>query len=480
MKVSVFKNFNKIELNADLSSILDQIRTGKFKEKILELRELVRNDKIVEYNDKKRSLPAFTPSGIFEGGRKLDLLKEYSGCIVLDLDKLTPEQLIAAKSKIISIPYTYSCFISPGGLGLKILVKVMSRPVYHKQVFEEVKNYYRNQLDLPIDPSGKDITRLCFVSWDPELFLNPSSTLFQTKIYRVEEDVEYIVGKIEKSGIDLTDGYTHWLNIGFALVDALGEEGRSYFHRISVFYPCYDRDACDAQFDKCIHSKRSGVTIATLFHHAKEHGIDISGLRSIRENAKKLSHTYKDKMDLLSVEEPVPPGSKGRKRKNNITVIEEYLGNHYNIRYNIVTAKLEIRKLTPHEPEREPVSSPESVCPSGEPAISNDGFNTSFSPITDYMENSILRELLKNNIKCNSALLNNILYSDYSGFYDPFREYFSQLPAWDGTTDYILQLADTVATTSQVPASLFLGTQILSPFFLETHILSPLFPNCLF
>ncbi|MGA3014007.1 MAG: VapE domain-containing protein [Bacteroidales bacterium] len=65
------------------------------------------------------------------------------------------------------------------------------------------------------------------------------------------------------------------------------------------------------------------------------------------------------------------------------------------------------------------------------------------------MENSLLRELLKNNIKFSIALLRSILYSDYSDIFDPFQEYFDRLPEWDGRTDYIGILAETIPTTSQ-------------------------------
>jgi hypothetical protein len=67
----------------------EQIPSGKYKPHIDDLRELVRLGNKDEYNDIKRTLPAFTPSGLFEGGMKLENLKEYSGCIVLDIDNLS-------------------------------------------------------------------------------------------------------------------------------------------------------------------------------------------------------------------------------------------------------------------------------------------------------------------------------------------------------------------------------------------------------
>ena len=62
MKVTLFRNFNQVAGNLELDHILEQIRSGKYKAKIQSLRELLRQGREDEYNDKKRSLPAFTPS----------------------------------------------------------------------------------------------------------------------------------------------------------------------------------------------------------------------------------------------------------------------------------------------------------------------------------------------------------------------------------------------------------------------------------
>jgi len=280
MKVSLFKNFNQVEQNLELDVILDQIKMGKFKARILHLRELVRQRRMDEYNDQKRSLPGFTPSGLFKGGRKLQHLKEYSGIIVLDLDDLSQDQLVAIRSRVEELKFTYCCFISPGGNGLKILVRVFSRPVLHKQAFNQVKDYYERELNVLIDPSGKDVTRLCFVSWDELLYLNPSSDVFKTYVNLVEEDIDMIVRQIEAKKLDITVDYDTWIRIGFSLTDALGEEGRSYFHRLSVFYPSYTQADCNLQYNRCLHAGNTGITSATFFHYARDQGIDISTCRS--------------------------------------------------------------------------------------------------------------------------------------------------------------------------------------------------------
>ena len=69
--------------------------------------------------------------------------------------------------------------------------------------------------------------------------------------------------------------------------------------------------------------------------------------------------------------------------------------------------------------------------------------------MNDYIENSMLRELLKNKVKTNMSGLRNLLYSDFCELFNPFSTYFESLPAWDEQTDYIAQLADTITTTHQ-------------------------------
>lgn len=88
-------------------------------------------------------------------------------------------------------------------------------------------------------------------------------------------DVEALVSAVEASGIDITAAYSDWLAIGFALVSELGEEGRSLFHRLSRFYPGYDMAEADRQYMVCLRDGSREISIATLFHIAKTHGIVI-------------------------------------------------------------------------------------------------------------------------------------------------------------------------------------------------------------
>lgn len=71
-----------------------------------------------------------------------------------------------------------------------------------------------------------------------------------------------------------------------------------------------------------------------------------------------------------------------------------------------------------------------------------------YQPITDYLLNSLIREMSKKGISCGPTLLRNLLMSNFTPVFNPFKNYFGSLSAWDGITDHIGLLAGTVSTTN--------------------------------
>ena len=133
--VTIFKNFNEVVEHKTISTILEEIKTGKYRPGIIYLRKSLAENKTEAYNKAKKSLPAFTPSGKFVGGRKLEFLAKYSSCIILDIDKLSAADLQNAKHLANQSEFTFASFISPSGIGLKILVKINSDKADHKEAF---------------------------------------------------------------------------------------------------------------------------------------------------------------------------------------------------------------------------------------------------------------------------------------------------------------------------------------------------------
>ena len=190
--ITIFKNFNEVIEHKTIPEILHEIKTGKYRPGITYLRKSLAENKLEAYEKAKKSLPAFTPSGKFVGGRKMEFLEAYSNFIILDIDKLSQTDLQNAKHKANQSEYTYASFISPSGNGLKILVKVNTTKEDHKETFLAIQKHYETLLNHEIDKSGKDITRLCFYSFDDNLYHNEAAIVFasETKQSSHTEPVE--------------------------------------------------------------------------------------------------------------------------------------------------------------------------------------------------------------------------------------------------------------------------------------------------
>lgn len=111
-----------------------------------------------------------------------------------------------------------------------------------------------------------------------------------------DNDVECLVSLCEQQGTDIAPSYEEWVRLGFALVDGYGENGRDYFLRLSSLHIGCTPEAAESQYDKCLHSDNSGITISTFFHLAKRAGISISmpnGKMAIWQNGNLRDHSDK-------------------------------------------------------------------------------------------------------------------------------------------------------------------------------------------
>lgn len=181
--VSMFKNCKSNEpRNANLFSICEAITSGKYAEPIKNLRDSILNGDFESAEKVKTEiLPAFTPSGSFDHGRRRENLIKYNNLQVLDFDNIDENFYDASFKAAIDIPYTVFAFRSPSGDGLKILVAVNSNADQHEITFAEVSSYYESIIGLKIDRTGKDVNRLCVVSSDEKAFLNEEATFFEVK-----------------------------------------------------------------------------------------------------------------------------------------------------------------------------------------------------------------------------------------------------------------------------------------------------------
>lgn len=173
-KISQFKTARDsapMRYSLTISQALDRISNGSVKKQILELRAETSK---VKRDELKKELTAVTFGGEFIKRSKKDL-KESSGFMILDFDKL--EDCHEFKENLKINEYIYSAWISPSGDGVKALVKIPK--VLDNEQYASYYVAFVEALNEPsIDKSGKDISRLCFESYDPELWINEHSLLW--------------------------------------------------------------------------------------------------------------------------------------------------------------------------------------------------------------------------------------------------------------------------------------------------------------
>ncbi|GHV68837.1 hypothetical protein FACS1894199_16690 [Bacteroidia bacterium] len=88
-------------------------------------------------------------------------------------------------------------------------------------------------------------------------------------------DIEIITERIERAKTDIASTYADWRDLGFALSDELGEAGRTYYHRLSRYYPNYATEETDKQYTQCLNAHGHGITIKTFYHLAQTAAINI-------------------------------------------------------------------------------------------------------------------------------------------------------------------------------------------------------------
>jgi hypothetical protein len=164
----------------ELKQIFDEIKNPDSKDlKIIESR---RKGEDVD----KTNLRSYVFGALFKAKRrrKQDLLTG-TGIAILDYDNLNKYNVDPRDFKHQLFDYytfIIAAFISPSGDGVKFLVNI---PVVDSA--EDYTSHYNALFDdmsrYPgLDPSGKDITRLCFTSYDDEILYREDPILWDYKI----------------------------------------------------------------------------------------------------------------------------------------------------------------------------------------------------------------------------------------------------------------------------------------------------------
>lgn len=199
--VSLFKNVNPYSKTNDyeIEKVLEAIKNPKQKtvEIVDTARKLKQKDE-KQYANFKKSVPVVTYGGSFHERRKSSLIKP-SGFIYFDVDPKQQQETIDVE-KIKDKPYVHAIWNSIGGEGYAGLIKTSDDIDSYKysKIYKQVQQLLRTE-GIILD-NVSDISRSNFISYDPDIYINPESIVYIPKI-ELEAKVKkqnYVITKKDK------------------------------------------------------------------------------------------------------------------------------------------------------------------------------------------------------------------------------------------------------------------------------------------
>ena len=164
-----------------MNELIEVIKNEKFFKgvNILGLQELLRS----ETNKKTREIikekfPAFITSGIYSDNIRGVNTLGHNDSFVFDFDSLTETDIKELLQKSQQWKPCWVAFRSPGGEGVKLVVRTKGATVKnHVAVWLSIVEQMKLHLgEFKVDQSGKNINRLCFIPFDPEVIYRENVT----------------------------------------------------------------------------------------------------------------------------------------------------------------------------------------------------------------------------------------------------------------------------------------------------------------
>ena len=420
---NIFLDFYRIIAEMTEEEIVSAIGSAKYRNIVESVRRTFLEQGEKAANEEKKKLPSVTFSANYRGGRSNATLVKYLGYIVIDIDHLSKEELARILQTVRACSYTRIAFISPKGMGLKIIAHTQ-RPDgtlpdtiqeiedFHNAAYNKVASFYSQLCQTEIDTSGQDVGRTCLLSYDPGIYFNRDATPFiveQPPLFYKTQKKKKTPGRkkqetdnnpvSEETALNYHSSHASLmvtLNYYHNKSEKYTEGNRNnYLHHLACKYnrhgiPEQEAAAFIKSLFTDLPAEETDSLIASAYAHTEEF------------NTSKLNSTQKRMLQ-----------------------IEQHISECYETRYNELLHIMEYRRRVSETEQPDP-----------------------FRILDDRMENSIWMEMNELGYACNVKMIQNLIYSDFSSSYHPIRKYFKELPEWDGI-DYIRILADSVRTNHQ-------------------------------
>lgn len=198
-----------------LETIHNAILTNEhYKRLTLEYRAILANpdaDEKTKRIFKAQKFDFVTTSGTFSYISSKSLIA-HSNFICIDIDKIMEvDELQKLRKTLLEDtnlgPSMALLFVSPSGVGVKwVLHFKYTDFASHLRVFTAISSYILNRYGVEIDQACKDISRACFLAWDPEAILRPDPVPISQDFIELwaPQEVKFDVSEQKMKGGDET------------------------------------------------------------------------------------------------------------------------------------------------------------------------------------------------------------------------------------------------------------------------------------
>ena len=431
IKATAYKGYTNVSKETSIKQFVELIRYSPQGSRMIDkIDTYLQNNEIDKANNVKKQLPFFTLTSNYEHTRRDYSIKCYNQTPILDFDDLEKEKIAFIRELIENDPNTVLCFLSPRRSGLKVLV-YMDTPKadnlrrgllegrtvdfamlekFHATMYEMARKHFEKLTGEKVDTSGKDLGRGVYLSQDEEVYFNEA----------LLEKIVPITNIVNKPDKNAKKKRGTKLSVDLAELDGVNVEER--FKRL--FIKALDSTRKKFTFEEGSRNSflnQLGVTCYRKyipFEQALVMAVEKYG-NSGEDIATPLQNGYQYSSKADEADD---------KKRPLIEKVTDFLNDAYEFRFNEVAEKVEYKSKV--------------ICYGNEKVIEH------FQTMEDRDINSVFVEMQKSGIKGSKNYLKAVIQSDFSPSYNPFVEYFTTLPPWDGN-DYIAELADMVTTTNR-------------------------------
>jgi hypothetical protein len=405
----------------DMEYIVGLLKNGKDAEAILSVRRKLNMAFLARTTDLSGKLPVLAFGSTFKKNGDGIQLRRYNGYVLLEVNGLESQnEAEAVRREAAALPQTLLAFVGLSGRSVKIVVpfvlpdgslpkKEEQARMFHAAAYQLAVRHYQPQLGSIISLKEPFLSRGCRMSVDPDAYYNPEALSLQVKLPpapsakpgrpkgRKAKPGRYtatagkaaeVSGKrLEDEGIRYEPGHhnEYVMRTGY-LFNLYGvPEAEAVAWAIEAFAD-YGAENVESTFRSCYAGE-------------EEHG---------------------------SVRLPRSAGGKGRREADEankpaeVEAIEAFLLSQAEFRHNVITHHCEIRWTE----------------------------EAGFLPLTDRDVNTLWGRMNKTVGRVYLTDIYNVIHSEFVPLFNPFQSYFDHLPSWDGVSDPIGDLADTVHVKS--------------------------------